>query len=201
MSIETHDAAAYGRRWDALKTECLACNRCALAETRTQVVFGTGDLRSEVLFIGEGPGAEEDRLGEPFVGRSGKLLDTMLASVGIRREQIYIANIVKCRPPQNRNPLNIEADECIHWLREQTKLIKPKIIVCVGSVAAMKIIRPDYKVSAEHGTWVEKGGFWMTALYHPAALLRDPHKKPDTFSSLKAIEAKMREVCTRTLPD
>jgi DNA polymerase len=200
MSIEIHDAAIRSR-WEALKAECLACTRCALSENRTQVVFGAGDPQSEVLFIGEGPGAEEDRRGEPFVGRAGQLLGTMLASVGIKREQLYIANIVKCRPPNNRDPLNIEADECIGWLREQTKLIKPKIIVCLGSVAAKKIIRPDYKITAEHGTWAEKGGFWMTALYHPAFLLRDPRKKPETFSDLKSIENKMREVCTRTLPD
>jgi DNA polymerase len=184
MQIKTHS------RWEALKAENLACTRCALAENRTQVVFGVGDPESEVLFIGEGPGADEDRLGEPFVGRAGKLLDTMLASVGIRRERVYITNIVKCRPPNNRDPLNIESDECIHWLREQTKLIKPKIIVCLGRIAAMRIIRPDFKISAEHGTWTEKGGFWMTALYHPAALLRDPRRRPDTFTALKSIEDK-----------
>ena len=187
--------------WDALKAACLSCTRCALSETRTQVVFGVGDPQSEVLFIGEGPGQEEDLRGEPFVGRAGQLLDVMLASVGIKREAIYIANIVKCRPPGNRDPLNIEQDACIGWLREQTKLMRPKIIVCLGRVAAMKIIRPDFKITSEHGQWVEKGGFWMTALYHPAFLLRDPRHKPDTFADMKALENKMREVCARTLPD
>ena len=196
MPTEIHDG-----RWDALKAACLTCGRCALAQTRTQVVFGVGDPQSEVLFIGEGPGQEEDLRGEPFVGRGGQLLDTMLASVGLSRDRIYIANIVKCRPPGNRDPLNIEQDACMGWLREQTKLIRPKIIVCLGRVAAMKIIKPDFKITAEHGQWFEKGGFFMTALYHPAFLLRDPRHKPDTFADLKTLENKMREICTRTLPD
>jgi DNA polymerase len=196
MSIKQHNDA-----WEKLKTECLACTDCELALTRTQVVFGAGDPTSEVLFIGEGPGQEEDKRGEPFVGRAGQLLDVMLASVGLKRENIYIANIVKCRPPGNRDPLNTEQDACIGWLREQTKLIKPKIIVCLGRVAAMKIIRPDYKITGEHGQWVRKGEYWMTALYHPAFLLRDPRNKPDTFADMKSLESKMREVCSRTLPD
>ncbi|MCL1807739.1 MAG: uracil-DNA glycosylase [Oscillospiraceae bacterium] len=196
MQTETHN-----RNWETLKAECLACTRCALSETRTQVVFGVGNPESEVLLIGEGPGQEEDIRGEPFVGRAGQLLDVMLASVGIKRENIYIANIVKCRPPNNRDPLNIEQDACIGWLREQTKLMRPKIIVCLGRVAAMKIIKPDYKITSEHGQWIEKSGFWMTAFYHPAFLLRDPRHKPDTFSDMKSLESKMREICTKTLPD
>jgi DNA polymerase len=192
---ETHE------RFEALKSACLSCDRCVLAATRTQVVFGVGDPKSEALFIGEGPGQEEDLKGEPFVGRAGRLLDVMLASIGLKRENIYIANIVKCRPPGNRDPLNLEQDACIPWLREQTKLIKPKIIVCLGRVAAMKIIRPDYKITSEHGQWTEKGGYWMTALFHPAFLLRDPRHKPETFDDLKRLEAKMREVCEYTLPD
>ncbi|MCL2002941.1 MAG: uracil-DNA glycosylase [Oscillospiraceae bacterium] len=194
MPTETHS-------WKQLKAACLTCDRCALSQTRTQVVFGVGDPQSEVLFIGEGPGAEEDKRGEPFVGRAGQLLDVMLASVGIQRENIYIANIVKCRPPGNRDPLNTEQDACIGWLREQTKLIKPKIIVCLGRVAAMKIIRADYKITSEHGRWTEKGGYWMTAHYHPAFLLRDPRHKPDAFADMKSLENKMRETCSRTLPD
>jgi DNA polymerase len=194
MPTETHS-------FEKLRAECLACTRCALSETRTQVVFGTGDIKSEVLFIGEGPGSEEDKRGEPFIGRAGLLLDVLLQSVGIKREQIYIANIVKCRPPNNRDPLNIESDECIGWLREQTRLIKPKIIVCLGRIAAMKIIDPGYKITAEHGRWIEKGGFWMTGMYHPAYLLRDPRKKPEAFADMKALETKMREVCKHTLPN
>lgn len=192
---ETHD------RWEALKTACLACDRCALASTRTQVVFGVGDPKSEVLFIGEGPGQEEDLRGEPFVGRAGRLLDVMLASVGLHRSKLYIANIVKCRPPGNRDPLNMEQEACMPWLREQTKLIRPKIIVCLGRVAAMKIIKPDFKITSEHGQWIEKGGYLMMALYHPAFLLRDPRHKPATFEDLKRLEDKMREVCEYTLPD
>lgn len=187
--------------WDDLKSACLSCDKCALAETRTQVVFGVGDPQSEVLFIGEGPGQEEDLRGEPFVGRAGKLLDTMLASVGLQRSKIYIANIVKCRPPGNRDPLNMEQDACIDWLRAQTSFIKPKIVVCLGRVAAMKIIKDDFKITAEHGQWFQKNGIWFMALYHPAFLLRDGRHKPDTFADLKALENKMREICERTLPD
>lgn len=187
--------------FDRLREECLECRRCALSETRTQVVFGVGRPDAEVMFIGEGPGAEEDSRGEPFVGRAGRLLDDMLASIGLDRSKIYIANIVKCRPPSNRDPLNTEQDACIGWLRRQTAEIKPKIIVCLGRVSAMRIIREDYKITSEHGTWVEKGGYLMTAFYHPAFLLRDPRKKPDAFSDLKALEAKIREVCVNTVLD
>ena len=137
--------------------------------------------------------------GEPFVGRGGKLLDDMLELIDLSREKnVYIANIVKCRPPQNRDPLNTEQDACIGYLRTQVALIRPKIIVCLGRIAACRLIREDFKITKEHGQWVQKSGVWMTAVYHPAAILRDPSKRPDTFLDLKAIEAKIREVCTRT---
>lgn len=185
--------------WDALETECLSCRKCALADTRTNVVFGVGSREAEVLFIGEGPGENEDLQGEPFVGRGGKLLDEMLSLIDLdRHKNIYIANMVKCRPPQNRDPLNVEQDACIGHLRNQVSLLKPKIIVCLGRIAAMRAIRPDYKITQEHGQFVEKDGIWMTALYHPAALLRDPHKKPDTFLDLKALQAKIKAVCDHT---
>ncbi len=184
---------------DELKRECLDCTECALCEGRTNVVFGDGDPNAEVMFIGEGPGADEDRQGKPFVGRSGMLLNDMLAMIGLSRDKIYIANIVKCRPPNNRDPLGVEQDVCIKWLRAQTKIIKPKIMVCLGRIAAMRIIKPDFKITHEHGQWFERGGFLFTATFHPAALLRDPHKKPDAFEDFEALRLKISEVCERTV--
>ncbi len=185
--------------WESLRAECLSCQRCALADTRTNVVFGVGPEDAEIMLVGEGPGENEDLQGEPFVGRGGQLLDEMLSLVGLsRKENVYIANIVKCRPPKNRDPLNTEQDACIGYLRRQTALLRPKLIVCLGRIAAMRIIREDYKITREHGQWVEKAGVSMTAIYHPAALLRDPRKKPETFEDLRAIREKAREVCTHT---
>ncbi len=184
--------------WDELKAECLACRKCALADTRTNVVFGAGNPHAEVMLIGEGPGEQEDLQGEPFVGRAGKLLDDMLSLIDLDRTNTYIANMVKCRPPKNRDPLNIEQDACLGYLRNQVALIRPKIIVCLGRIAAIKLIREDFKISQEHGQWVEKAGVQMTALYHPAALLRDPRRRPETFVDLKGIQAKIRELCGHT---
>lgn len=184
--------------WATLKEACEKCSKCALAETRTNVVFGVGSESAEVLFIGEGPGEQEDMTGQPFVGRAGKLLDDMLAIIDLDRTNIYIANMVKCRPPHNRDPLAIEKDACINWLREQTRLINPKIIVCLGRIAAMSIIREDFKISVEHGQWTEKNGIKMTAIYHPAALLRDPRRRPETFEDIKEIQRVIREICTHT---
>lgn len=188
--------------WDSLRAECLACRRCALADTRTNVVFGVGNPNAEVLFVGEGPGENEDLQGEPFVGRGGKLLDEMLSLIDLSRDKnIYIANIVKCRPPHNRDPLNTEQDACIGYLKRQIDLIQPKILVCLGRISALRFIREDYKITKEHGQWTQKDGLWLTAIYHPAALLRDPSKKPDTFVDLKSIQAKIREVCGHTYDD
>ena len=185
--------------WEALERTCMACQRCALADTRHNVVFGVGPRDAEVMCIGEGPGENEDLQGEPFVGRAGKLLDDMLELIDLdRKTNVYIANIVKCRPPQNRDPLNKEQDACIGYLRNQVALIRPKIIVCLGRVAAIRLIREDFKITREHGQWFEKAGVQMTALYHPAAILRDPSKRPDTFQDLKSLQAKIREVCVRT---
>jgi len=186
--------------WSELKAECLSCQRCALADTRTNVVFGVGPKTAEILLVGEGPGEQEDLTGEPFVGRAGMLLDDMLSLVGLsRNSNVYIANIVKCRPPKNRDPLNTEQEACIGFLRQQVALLRPKIIVCMGRVAANRLIHEDYKITKEHGQWVEKAGIWMTSIYHPAALLRDVGKKPDTFTDLKSIQAKVREVCSNTI--
>lgn len=184
--------------WDALYEECIHCQKCGLAETRTNVVFGEGARDAEVMFIGEGPGEQEDRTGRPFVGRAGQLLDDMLAMIDLKREKVFIGNMVKCRPPQNRDPLNIEQEACIGYLRNQVALLKPKIIVCLGRIAAMKLIKEDFKITGEHGQWIEKAGVWMMAMYHPSALLRDPRKRPESFEDLKSLQAKIREVCVRT---
>ena len=184
--------------WDALYEECIHCQKCGLAETRTNVVFGEGARDAEVMFIGGGPGEQEDRTGRPFVGRAGQLLDDMLAMIDLKREKVFIGNMVKCRPPQNRDPLNIEQEACIGYLRNQVALLKPKIIVCLGRIAAMKLIKEDFKITREHGQWIEKAGVWMMAMYHPSALLRDPRKRPESFEDLKSLQAKIREVCVRT---
>ena len=184
--------------WDALYEECIHCQKCGLAETRTNVVFGEGARDAEVMFIGEGPGEQEDRTGRPFVGRAGQLLDDMLAMIDLKREKVFIGNMGKCRPPQNRDPLNIEQEACIGYLRNQVALLKPKIIVCLGRIAAMKLIKEDFKITREHGQWIEKAGVWMMAMYHPSALLRDPRKRPESFEDLKSLQAKIREVCVRT---
>lgn len=184
--------------WESLRQECLSCRACGLAETRTNVVFGVGTPEAEVLFIGEGPGANEDAQGEPFVGRAGKLLDDMLAMIGLDRSRIYITNSVKCRPPQNRDPLNTEKEACRGYLRRQVELMRPKIIVCLGRISAAEIIKEDFKITREHGQFFERGGIQMMALYHPAALLRDPRKKPETFEDLKRLQEKILEICDHT---
>lgn len=185
--------------WNDLRRACLACQKCGLADTRTHVVFGVGRTDAEVLFVGEGPGENEDLTGEPFVGKGGKLLDDMLSLIGLdRTKNIYVANIVKCRPPHNRDPLNTEQEACMGWLRRQIELIDPKIIVCLGRIAAMVLIKPDFKITKEHGQWFQVDGREVMALFHPAALLRDPRRRPETFEDLKALERKIREICDHT---
>lgn len=177
--------------WEALQQACMDCRNCALGANRTNMVFGVGPQDAEVLFVGEGPGHQEDLQGEPFVGAAGKFLDDMLSIIGLGRHNCYIANIVKCRPPQNRDPLPEEQNACIPWLRMQTKLINPKIIVCLGRISAMKLIREDFRITRDHGQWIQKGGIWFTALYHPSALLRDESKRPETFRDLKSLREKV----------
>lgn len=185
-------------QWEQLRQQCMSCRACGLADTRTNVVFGVGSPTAEVLLVGEAPGASEDRQGEPFVGAAGKLLDDMLAMIGLDRSRIYITNSVKCRPPQNRDPLNTEKDACRGYLSRQLALMKPKIIVCLGRISAMEIIKEDFRITQEHGQFFEKDGIQMMALYHPAALLRDPRRKPETFEDLKRLQAKIREICDHT---
>ncbi len=180
--------------WDALEQACLQCNKCKLCSGRTNVVFGVGNKNADILFVGEGPGEQEDIQGEPFVGPAGKLLDSMLSIIDLDRTKVYIANIVKCRPPQNRDPQDEEQDACIDYLRNQVALIQPKIIVCLGRIAARRIIDSEYRITREHGTWSQRNGIWMTALYHPSALLRDLSKRPETFEDLLEIRDKMRQL-------
>jgi DNA polymerase len=180
--------------WQELEQVCNSCTRCGLCEKRNHVVFGVGDRNADILFVGEGPGEQEDLKGEPFVGAAGKLLDDMLSIIDLDRTNCYIANIVKCRPPENRDPLETEQDACIGYLRNQVALIRPRIIVCLGRVAAKRIIREDYRITREHGQWVEKNGVWMTAFYHPSALLRDATKRPEAFDDLIGLRQKCREL-------
>lgn len=184
--------------WETLKYECLNCRRCGLCETRHHVVFGVGPQDAEVLFIGEGPGEQEDLKGEPFVGRGGKLLDDMLELIDLDRTKIYIGNMVKCRPPKNRDPLETEQMACAEWLQRQIALLQPKIIVCLGRISAMKFIKPDFRITKEHGQWFDIDGRRVMALYHPAALLRDPNKRPETFDDLKRLQAEIHSICEHT---
>ena len=189
------------KNWDELYAECMDCRKCSLADTRHNVVFGEGARDAEVMFIGEGPGEQEDLTGRPFVGRAGQLLDDMLEMIDLRREKVFIGNMVKCRPPGNRDPLNIEQEACIGYLRNQVALIRPKIIVCLGRIAAIRLMKDDFKITREHGQWMEKAGVWMMAMFHPSALLRDPSKRPESFVDLKTLQAKIREICTHTYND
>lgn len=182
--------------WDKLYSECTNCRKCVLCETRKNVVFGVGYRSSDVMFIGEGPGEQEDIKGEPFVGRAGKLLDDMMEMIYLDREKVFIANIVKCRPPGNRDPLGPEQDACFPWLERQIEMISPKIIVCLGRIAAKRMIKDDFKITREHGQWFEKDGIKCMALYHPAALLRDPRRRPETFEDLKRLQAEIKANCS-----
>ena len=185
--------------FEQLKQECLACRKCGLCETRTNVVFGTGPKTAEVMLIGEGPGKNEDEQGLPFVGRSGKLLDQYLTAVDLARDKhVFLANIVKCRPPENRDPLPEEWDACLPWLREQFRIIRPKIVVCLGRIAAQRLLRPDISVTMEPGVFEEKNGVWFMATLHPAALLRNPSQKPMAFGDFVALREKINEVCDHT---
>ena len=180
--------------WEELYDQCSKCEKCELHQTRTNCVFGTGSHDSDVLFVGEAPGEKEDLSGVPFVGAAGKLLDKYLYAVGIDRERVYIANILKCRPPKNRDPKPEEEDACIGYLREQVKLLAPKVIICLGRISAMRLIKPDFKITQEHGKWFKKGNYLITAVYHPAALLRDPRKKEDMMADMEKIKEKLDEL-------
>lgn len=184
--------------WTELKETCTSCKKCSLCRTRHNVVFGVGNTQADIMFIGEGPGEQEDLQGEPFVGPAGKLLDDILSIIDLSRENVYIANIVKCRPPGNRDPLEEEQNACFEYLRCQIALIKPKLIVCLGRIAAQRIIRQDFRITREHGTWIQRDGIWLTAVYHPSALLRDVTKRPDTFMDFLSIREKLHNMKSDT---
>ena len=185
--------------WTDLENSCKNCTKGPLYETRTNVVFGTGVQNAEIMLIGEGPGESEDLQGEPFVGKAGQLLDDMLKIIGLdRKTNVYIANIVKCRPPKNRDPLYNEQEACMDWLRKQYALVRPKVVICLGRIAAAALIHPDFKITKEHGQWFDKDGVKFTAIYHPSALLRDESKRPETFVDLKNIQQTVKSLCTNT---
>ena len=184
--------------WESLKRDCAGCRCCSLGETRHKLVFGVGNAQAEVMLIGEGPGEQEDLQGVPFVGPAGKLLDDMLEMIDLDRQKVYIANIVKCRPPRNRDPLNVEQEACRPWLNRQIALVNPKIIVCLGRIAAMALIREDFRITREHGQWFERDGRRLMATYHPSALLRDVDKRPEAFMDLRALRKEIKAVCSRT---
>lgn len=183
--------------WQELEKQCISCKGCGLWETRNHVVFGVGNRNADLMFVGEGPGEQEDLKGEPFVGPAGQLLDDMLSIIDIDRSKCYIANIVKCRPPRNRDPLEQEQEACMDYLRNQIALVQPKVIVCLGRIAAMRLIDPNYRITREHGQWVQRGNFFLSAIYHPSALLRDPSKRPETFEDLLSIRAKLEQLGIR----
>lgn len=182
--------------WTDLEAKCKGCTACRLCEKRHNVVFGVGNTEAKVMFIGEGPGEQEDLQGEPFVGRAGQLLDKMLYAVDLdRKKNVYITNIVKCRPPMNRDPQDDEQESCIGYLREQTRLIRPKIIVTLGRIAGMKLIKPDLRITREHGMWIERKGIWMMPMFHPAALLRNPSQMEGAFRDFLMLREKINEIC------
>jgi DNA polymerase len=180
--------------WEALQSTCNNCIKCGLCKTRNNVVFGVGNQNSEIMFVGEGPGEQEDIQGIPFVGAAGKFLDDMLSIIDIDRTNCYIANIVKCRPPRNRDPEEFEQEACIGYLFRQIELVNPKVIVCLGRIAAKRLIHQDFRITREHGVWTNRNGIWMTAIYHPSALLRDLSKRPETFEDLLSIREKLSQL-------
>ncbi len=189
-----NDPFLYELNFEGLEQTCKACRACSLCQTRTNVVFGVGNRNAEILFVGEGPGEQEDLTGEPFVGRAGQLLDLYLKAFDLPRESVYITNIVKCRPPKNRDPMPEEEAACMGFLERQIELIQPKLIVCLGRIAAMKLIKPDFRIMKEHGMWFERGGIPIMATLHPAALLRDPGKKEIAFEDFKNLLKKRADL-------
>ena len=180
--------------WPTLSQEVFSCEKCRLCQTRQNVVLGEGDLHADLMFNGEGPGAQEDATGRPFVGAAGQLLDKMLAAIGMTREQVYICNIVKCRPPQNRVPEADERAACMDYLRQQVALVRPKVIVCLGSTPARALLGDDIRITRDRGVWRLKKGIWFMPTFHPAALLRDLDKKRPAWEDFKAIRDKLIEL-------
>lgn len=180
--------------WKELYEKCMQCDGCGLCKTRNSVVFGEGNVKADIMFVGEGPGADEDMLARPFVGRAGQLLEKGINALGWTRDDVYIGNVVKCRPPGNRTPALEETSACIHWLRNQTALIRPRIIVCLGATAAKNIISSDFRITLMRGKWVEKNGVFIMPTFHPAALFRDESKKLPFWHDLKEVKRKYNEL-------
>ncbi len=181
--------------WEKLKEDCAQCRGCSLCEGRRNLVFGDGCETADIMLIGEGPGEQEDKTGLPFVGPAGKLLDSMLEMIDLNRSKVYIANTVKCRPPKNRDPLNVEQDACAKWLLRQIELVEPKIIVCLGRIAAMRFLGEDFRITRQHGQWFDVDSCRVMATYHPSALLRDMDKRPEAFSDLRELRKEIRRLC------
>jgi DNA polymerase len=179
---------------ETLYDQASRCRGCELWQGRTNLVFGVGNPHADVLIVGEAPGEQEDLSGTPFVGRAGQLFDRFLYAVDIDRKDVYIANILKCRPPKNRDPLPEEEDACLGYLREQVKIIQPKLIVCLGRISAMRLISPDFRITRDHGKWFDKGDFSMCAVYHPSLLLRDPRKREDMMTDLLEVKRRLDEM-------
>lgn len=180
--------------WPTLTQEVFACEKCRLCQTRQNVVLGEGNLHAALMFVGEGPGAQEDASGRPFVGAAGQLLDKMLAAIGMTREQVYICNIVKCRPPANRVPEADERNACLPYLRAQTALVRPKVIVCLGSTPTRALMGDQMRITRDRGVWQLRKGVWFMPTFHPAALLRDEEKKRPAWEDFKAIRDKLIEL-------
>ncbi|MBQ8399732.1 MAG: uracil-DNA glycosylase [Clostridia bacterium] len=180
--------------FEELKKSCEGCEKCALSKTRTQTVFERGSRDAKLMFVGEAPGEKEDLSGVPFVGPAGQLFDKYLLAAGLDREEVYICNILKCRPPRNRDPLPEEQECCMPYLRDQVRLIRPKIIVCLGRIAACRLISPDFRITKEHGVLYKKGAFLITAVYHPSALLRDASKKEEMLKDMLMIAEEYKKL-------
>ena len=180
--------------WAELYSEIEGCRKCRLCEGRSNVVPGEGNPKARLMFIGEGPGQEEDRQGRPFVGRSGELLTRMIHAIGLERAEVYICNIVKCRPPQNRNPEPDEAAACLGYLRAQFALVRPQVVVLLGRVACQYTLKDQVFISRDHGRWFPQKGVWFMPTFHPSALLRDPAKKRDAWEDFQKIRDKLAEL-------
>ena len=180
--------------WEELENSIEDCKKCKLCTTRTNIVFGCGKKNADIMMIGEGPGADEDKQGNPFVGKAGQLMNKAFEGVGIDRDEIYITNIVKCRPPQNRVPEDDEAKACLNYLRNQVILVNPKIIVLLGSTALKNILGKEYSITASRGKWIEKKGILYMPTWHPAALLRDEDKKIEFWKDLKEVVTRYSEI-------
>ena len=180
--------------WNDIERHIDACTHCPLSRTMHQPVMGRGSRQADLMLIAEAPGAQEDKQGIPFVGKSGDILDRLLRDCGLDRKEIYITNILKCHPPGNRDPKEEEKEACFPYLKYETFFLNPKVIVCLGRVAAQRIISPNFKITRQHGTWTCRKNCAMTATYHPSAILRDPSKYEIVKTDFNNIVKKLSEL-------